>query len=197
MKKQFLFFLRSLSLISIFLLISCSNSELSKENALELVKQKDIAENCFFVFTTNTKSGWETYKSDLKTFGELIDLNLMKAGKTYRRRASVMLPYFTTHEYLPTSKAIKEYGFKKTNSGFGGSKAYVMYSKAVVKQIIGISYAEDSKTATVLVRIDYEKTPFAKLQGNRYEPSYCNTKNTIEKEIEFVNYDTGWRIKKR
>jgi len=187
--------MRYLSFIFILSLISCSNNELSQEKALELINKKKIAENCYFVFTTNTKSGWETYNSDLKTFEELIDLGLMKAGKTYRRRASVMLPYFTTHEYLPTSKAIKEYGFKKTNSGFGGSKAYVMYSKAMVREIIGISYSEDSKTATVLVKIDFEKTPFAKLQGNRHNPSYCNKKNTIEKEIEFVHYDTGWRIK--
>lgn len=182
-------------IILIQILIGCKNEVLSKETAIELLKTHKVVDDCYFRFTTNTKSDWKSYKSDLKIFNELVELKLMKPGKTYRTRASIILPYYTTHEYLPTSKAIDEYNYKKTNSGFGGSKANALFSKATVSDIIGITQSDDNNIATALVLLEYKETPFAKLKGDRHKPNQCHSKSTFEIEVEFVKYDTGWRIK--
>ena len=71
----------------------------------------------------------------------------------------------------------------------------MIYSKANVSKILGISM-ENSIKARVLVQVDYILTPVSKLKGRRFFPHSCKeNKSSYEKEIVFIKYDTGWRVK--
>lgn len=186
-----------ITLTSILLvLVSCNSVSISNEEVLEIFKKEELAQDCYFTFTKRTLSNWESYNNDLKNFNNLVDLGLMTKSREYRDRLNPISNYYTVVEFEYTQKAISEYGFENAGSGFGGPKGRVIFSKANIVEVVGVSINEEQKEATAIVRIDYEKTPFSVFKGEKEKPYGCDELTTQEIELKLKKFDTGWKIQK-
>ena len=168
-------------LLVIGLAFSCTPKvSLSETEALTVLKQ-DYKSDCYsFIF--DKMNDWKSNKSYVDAFYELERQKLV----TISRKETFMHGRSTGYilSWHPTKAGLK-YKSKK-------SKQYKL-TELEVKDIIGISINEEEKTA--LVRFSYEVTytPFKKVQNR----SYRNCKSAAgEYEVEFIQYDTGWKIKK-
>ncbi|MFD2565889.1 hypothetical protein [Pseudotenacibaculum haliotis] len=176
--------------------MSCS-AQLSKSEALKIARKQLRIQNCYCEITKSTRSTWKSYKQDASTIRKLEKIGLITTRSYQDTHSKLDRRTHTVIDFKGTAKARKRYGFKDTRHGFGGAKAQVIYSRGIVTKILGISLSADKNKATVLVRIDYAKTPFAELVGERHEPRNCHKRRYEEKEINLIKYDTGWRITKK
>jgi hypothetical protein len=185
------------SLIILFIAIihySCTSVSISKEEVIEICKQEQIAQDCHFIFTKRTISNWNTYEADLKKFNSLVDLGLMTKSRSYQNRLTPISNYHTIVEFEPTEKAISEYSFENAGSGFGGPKGKVVFAKANIVEVVGIALNKEQKTATAIIKINYEKTPFSVFKGEKETPFGCNEISTKEIEITLKQFDSGWKL---
>src|SRR5690606_6057819 len=127
-------------------------------------------------------------QKNLKIYEDLEKLELITIRK-YQDRIGIWENYHDVIELNPTQKTIEEFGFEDTPWG-----AMVMYKKGEIIDVVGISISDNQKEAKAIVKINYVETPFAKLEGNQFRPKQCQEKTTVEKELNFVLYDTGWRL---
>jgi hypothetical protein len=168
-------------LLVIAVTYSCTPKiSLSESEALTILK-KDYKGDCYsFIF--DKMNDWKSNKNYVDAF---YDLEAKKLVTISRKETFIHgRPTGYILSWKPTEQGLK-YKSKK-------SKQYKL-TELIVNDIIGISINQETKTA--LVRFSYEvvHTPFKKVQNR----SYGNCKSsTGEYELEFIQYDTGWKIKK-
>jgi hypothetical protein len=191
MKKQFLIIICSLA----FTFNACSQ-KLTKSEALKIIKANNITQDCYCEINLTTRSTWKSYKEDVKVINTLQREGIITSSSYKDRMSQLDRTGHTVVKIHPLERATYEYGFEKRPMGFGGEKAKVLYSKASISKVLGISLSNNNKEAKVLIEIQYDPSPFAGLVGRKSFPSQCHQKQIEEKEITLIKYDTGWRIKK-
>tara|TARA_R110002051_G_scaffold2660_1_gene14284 strand:+ start:27651 stop:28229 length:579 start_codon:yes stop_codon:yes gene_type:complete len=191
MKKQFLFIICSIA----FTFNACSQ-KLTKSEALKIIKANNIIQDCYCEINVTTRSTWKSYESDLRAINELKKQGIITSSSYKDRLSKLDRKGHTVVKIHPLERATYEYGFEKRPMGFGGEKAKVLYSKASVSRVLGISLSNNDKEAKVLIEIQYDLSPFAGLVGKKSFPNQCHYNQIEEKEITLIKYDTGWRIKK-
>ncbi|WP_299884337.1 hypothetical protein [uncultured Lacinutrix sp.] len=172
---------KTLLLIVVGIIFSCtSKTTLSESEALAILKQ-DYKGDCYsFVF--NKMNDWKSNKNYVDAFYELESKKLVTISKRETFIHGKSTGYILS--WQPTEEGLK-YKSKK-------SKQYKL-TELIVKDIVGISINQEEKTAVVRFSYDVVYTPFKKVQNR----SYGNCKSsTGEYELEFILYDTGWKIKK-
>ncbi|WP_452225590.1 hypothetical protein [Lacinutrix chionoecetis] len=153
---------------------------LTESEALTILKQ-DYKGDCYS-FIYDRMNDWKENRNYINAYRELEALKLVTLTKkpTYINGR----PTGDIISWQPTTEGLK-YKSKKSNQ--------YKLTELNIKEIIGISVNQENKTA--MVRFSYELiyTPFKKVQNR----SYTNCKSaTGEYELEFIQYDTGWKIKK-
>lgn len=184
MKKCFLI----LTIINFSLIqTSCNNVTLSKEEVLTLANEANVIENCYSEIPTRITTLLDSdYNKILKIYESLEKLGLVEIRKT-KDRVGFWADYYNIIDIHPTTKATEEYGFEPNTHN-------AIIKVAEITDVSGIAISEDKKEAKAIILISYTETPFAKLIANDSKLYQCEDKITIEKELNLVLYDTGWRI---
>lgn len=158
------------------LLLSCSgNNELTKETAMEILKDKNEICTHLFQFSTvriGNRTGLIKYYGDANGCKRLEEMGFGTVQYSSNATGIIL-----------TDEAKQKY-FKDDNMG--------IITQGNVTEILGISQAEGSTTAIVRYKINYSLTPLARLLYKR-DRRKCPMQE--EKEIELIKFDTGWTIK--
>ena len=167
--------------IILAVLYSCTSKITLSESEALVILQKDYNADCYS-FIYDRMNDWKSNKNYVDAFYDLEAKKLV----TISRKETFIHGRSTGYilSWKPTDEGLK-YKSKK-------SKQYKL-TELIVKDIIGISINQETKTAMVRFSYDVVHTPFKKVQNR----SYGNCKSsTGEYELEFIQYDTGWKIKK-
>lgn len=164
-------------LISIPFIVSCTNESLTSEEA-KTILQQNFNVNCLsrrIVNMTSTSDN-EHYNKFYPKFKQLEEQGLfeisIKKWSDYAGREQ-------NFNLIPT---------ERIKSDLMEDNQYIV-AKAEIIQILGISMNKEMKTATVLFTYKFVPTALFDLKT-----ADCGTAN-IEQEMEFVKYDTGWKLK--
>ncbi len=170
-----------LSILTIIMLTcSCTSKiKLSDTEALKILKE-DYKKYCFIQVNDETNS-FTSNKPTLAIFRELEAQGLVTVSQEQLYIHG--RPSTIRYTWKPTEKG-KQYKSKSTSK-------YKM-TELVIKDLIGVSISQEDKTAIVRFSYGYIYTPFKKVQSRRI--GGCK-ENSGEHELEFIQYDTGWKIK--
>jgi len=170
MKKLLVLFI-----LTALTLTACSESKISKEEALTIIKQ-EFKKEC-------TQRLSDAYYTNGNNYSSVVNLvkNLEKQG--YLR----VKQYGYGVEYFPTEKA---------KSFRVSGKTYRVASSSV-QDIVAIAHNEDG-TATVRFSYKYEHLPLFQIRKsgsyfNKTNKQDCNME-IQEEEVVFKKFDTGWKI---
>jgi len=191
MKKQFLF-----SLCFLAITFSSCGQKLSKSEALKVIKSNNLVHPCHCKINTSIQSNMKTYSKHLKIYKALQEKRIITTSSYRDRLSQLDRTGYTVVKMEPLDKATYQYSFEKIRGIYRSTEANVLYSTPKITEVLGISSAENSREAVVLIKIVYDLSPFAGLVNKSSSQSNCNNKSIEEREITLIKYDTGWRIKK-
>lgn len=173
-------------IITLIFLSSCSNDNLTSAVALEILKN-NYKNNCYQDLAGGRYYWYGSYYQRVKNSAEML-----KKIKNLKQKG-----YINSYEEIFDGRDLKFYysnkinNFKKNNS-----KNIYEVAKSEVTEVIGVSNNESNNTATVRFKYILIPNDLYEVRKNYQKSSKDNCKlREYEQEVEFIKYDTGWKIK--
>jgi hypothetical protein len=160
-------------------IIETLTDELSREDALRILKEEYRGEQCSGDIWNKGIYRDDDYQNNLNYLIDLENQGLV------------------TIEYKKNGTDNESASFTLTGAGaerYDHNSYRTALTEERPKEIIGMSSVDD-RTTIVAFSVVVEQTPFYGL-SSRYGQEKCPLDGTNEREVTFVKYDTGWRIKK-
>jgi hypothetical protein len=165
-----------------------TSEKLTRENALIILQESYTGEICTGSFMSKTNSSWgrdEEYNADKNKCIALEDSGYVSIHEDYDNRNG----YFKMH------LTIEDKGAKEYDASVGSFRGNAILTVEYATEILGMSFSDDDQQADVVFLVETKPTPFYSIALNRGGSDKCSLLGTAEREVTFVKYDTGWRIK--